>query len=303
MILSLKVRVKSCITTCCKRWFVLKAGLLCCHRPVIFCPSVNCVAVGMTCDIDCCLSDLGEGPLLWLLLSFLPPFPLLSGFLEGRFSSIDCKAHWGILFVILGDTYKIELNQNDQHYSFKNKSKLVNLLPLSVCRQCLPARVFTCLVEIPLMSVPPFSTPSLLLPSSSSSSSGVTWMPISTGSTTFPSWAWWCRLSRSGLPPSFPPCSPILSKQPLARSCNWQCFFLCSIKRRMSPSRKLFWHWPQVSRSWSAWRLVGESWARLVVNGSGGKLSGWEVFETERRPPSGCSTSVVQWEKQREHND
>lgn len=90
----------------------------------------------------------------------------------------------------------------------------------------LPVAVLSCLGQTPLDDV-----------DRQSSSSGVTWMPTSTGVDAFLSSL--C-VGDGGL-------SPALSRQRLPL----HCFLLCSIKIRMSPSGKFIWHWPQVRRSWS----------------------------------------------------
>lgn len=70
-----------------------------------------------------------------------------------------------------------------------------------------------------------------------SSSSGVTWMPTSTGLDALLSSP--CE-GEGGL-------STVLSMHMVPL----HCFLLCSIKMRISPKGKFIWHWPQVSRSWS----------------------------------------------------
>lgn len=89
----------------------------------------------------------------------------------------------------------------------------------------LPA-MCSCLGQIPLDDV-----------DKQSSSSGVTWMPTSTGLDAF-----FISIGEGegGLSTAF-------SKQRLPL----HCFRLCSIKIRMSPNGKFIWHCPHVRRSWS----------------------------------------------------
>lgn len=89
----------------------------------------------------------------------------------------------------------------------------------------LPA-MCSCLGQIPLDDV-----------DKQSSSSGVTWMPTSTGLDAF-----FISIGEGegGLSTAF-------SKQRLPL----HCFRLCSIKMRMSPNGKFIWHCPHVRRSWS----------------------------------------------------
>lgn len=89
----------------------------------------------------------------------------------------------------------------------------------------LPA-ICSCLGQIPLDDV-----------DKQSSSSGVTWMPTSTGLDAF-----FISIGEGegGLSTAF-------SKQRLPL----HCFRLCSIKIRMSPNGKFIWHCPHVRRSWS----------------------------------------------------
>lgn len=102
-----------------------------------------------------------------------------------------------------------------------NRNKLTNTSP---CFN-LPA-ICSCLGQIPLDDV-----------DKQSSSSGVTWMPTSTGLDAFFSSL---GEGEGGLSAAF-------SRQRLPL----HCFRLCSIKIRMSPNGKFIWHWPQVRRSWS----------------------------------------------------
>ena len=112
----------------------------------------------------------------------------------------------------------------------------------------LPA-MCSCLGQIPLDDV-----------DKQSSSSGVTWMPTSTGLDAF-----FISIGEGegGLSTAF-------SKQRLPL----HCFRLCSIKIRMSPNGKFIWHCPHVRRSWSPsgapkgpWS--GSSSVRMASRGSG----------------------------------
>ena len=98
----------------------------------------------------------------------------------------------------------------------------------------LPA-MCSCLGQIPLDDV-----------DKQSSSSGVTWMPTSTGLDAF-----FISIGEGegGLSTAF-------SKQRLPL----HCFRLCSIKMRMSPNGKFIWHCPHVRRSWSP-SHVRRSWS------------------------------------------
>lgn len=111
----------------------------------------------------------------------------------------------------------------------------------------LPA-MCSCLGQIPLDDV-----------DRQSSSSGVTWMPTSTGLDAF-------FISsgegEGGLSTAF-------SKQRLPL----HCFRLCSIKIRMSPNGKFIWHCPQVRRSWSPSGAPNGPWSgsssvRMASRGS-----------------------------------
>lgn len=100
-----------------------------------------------------------------------------------------------------------------------------------------------------------------------SSSSGVTWMPTSTGLDAFFSSL---GEGEGGLSTAF-------SKQRLPL----HCFRLCSIKIRMSPNGKFIWHWPQVRRSWSPSPvpnvlLSGSSSVKMASTGS---AAGWKTKE------------------------
>lgn len=111
------------------------------------------------------------------------------------------------------------------------------------------AAMCSCLGQIPLDDV-----------DKQSSSSGVTWMPTSTGLDAF-----FISIGEGegGLSTAF-------SKQRLPL----HCFRLCSIKIRMSPNGKFIWHCPHVRRSWSPsgapkgpWS--GSSSVRMASRGSG----------------------------------
>lgn len=111
----------------------------------------------------------------------------------------------------------------------------------------LPA-MCSCLGQIPLDDV-----------DKQSSSSGVTWMPTSTGLDAF-------FIStgegEGGLSTAF-------SKHRLPL----HCFRLCSIKIRMSPNGKFIWHCPQVRRSWSPSGAPNGPWSgsssvRMASRGS-----------------------------------
>ena len=120
------------------------------------------------------------------------------------------KSSWSVTITerFLCRKRRIQLCDTAQRLSLVFCCKLDSLLERSLIKLCLPAAVFSCLGQIPLVGIlSPLSRPP------TSSSSGVTWMPISTGSTTFlssPRCVWWCRLCRVGLPPP-PPLSAILS--------------------------------------------------------------------------------------------
>lgn len=107
----------------------------------------------------------------------------------------------------------------------------------------------SCLGQIPLDDV-----------DKQSSSSGVTWMPTSTGLDAF-----FISMGEGegGLSTPF-------SKQRLPL----HCFRLCSIKIRMSPNGKFIWHCPQVRRSWSPSGAPNGPWSgsssvRMASRGSG----------------------------------
>lgn len=111
----------------------------------------------------------------------------------------------------------------------------------------LPA-MCSCLGQIPLDDV-----------DRQSSSSGVTWMPTSTGLDAF-----FISIGEGegGLSTAF-------SKQRLPL----HCFRLCSIKIRMSPNGKFIWHCPQVRRSWSPSGAPNGPWSgsssvRMASRGS-----------------------------------
>lgn len=111
----------------------------------------------------------------------------------------------------------------------------------------LPA-MCSCLGQIPLDDV-----------DKQSSSSGVTWMPTSTGLDAF-----FISIGEGegGLSTAF-------SKQRLPL----HCFRLCSIKIRMSPNGKFIWHCPQVRRSWSPSGAPNGPWSgsssvRMASRGS-----------------------------------
>lgn len=113
-------------------------------------------------------------------------------------------------------------------------SKIWDTRPFTTCTLSLPPAplgfdlpaICSCLGQIPLDDV-----------DKQSSSSGVTWMPTSTGLDAFLSSL---GEGEGGLSTAF-------SKQRLPL----HCFRLCSIKIRMSPNGKFIWHWPHVRRSWS----------------------------------------------------
>lgn len=111
----------------------------------------------------------------------------------------------------------------------------------------LPA-ICSCLGQIPLDDV-----------DKQSSSSGVTWMPTSTGLDAFLSSL---GEGEGGLSTAF-------SRQRVPL----HCFRLCSIKIRMSPNGKFIWHWPQVRRSWSPSGAPNVPWSgsssvRMASRGS-----------------------------------
>lgn len=120
----------------------------------------------------------------------------------------------------------------------------------------LPA-ICSCLGQIPLDDV-----------DKQSSSSGVTWMPTSTGLEVF----------RSSLGEGEGGLSTAFSRQRVPL----HCFRLCSIKIRISPRGKFIWHWPQVRRSWSPsgapkvpWS--GSSSVRMASIGSAAKKETKEI--------------------------
>lgn len=119
----------------------------------------------------------------------------------------------------------------------------------------------SCLGQIPLDDV-----------DKQSSSSGVTWMPTSTGLDAF-----FISMGEGegGLSTAF-------SKQRLPL----HCFRLCSIKIRMSPNGKFIWHCPQVRRSWSPSGAPSGPWSgsssvRMASRGSA-------VIEETKAPRLEC---------------
>lgn len=82
--------------------------------------------------------------------------------------------------------------------------------------------------------------------------------------------------------PMIPPLSPGLEKEPRRLPAPRHRRRLCSMKTRMSPSGKLVWHWPQVSRSCSS----GPALLGLGVEGSGDgdlALESWLDSAAEER--------------------